>query len=120
MTPGYETTVSTTAENKATTEVRALAGEPELRVCVLAACPFPANHGTPGSIRELSQAIARRGHAVHIVTYPFGEDIPMHDVQLHRVPNWFKDAKVTSISMEMMQYMIESSVSFFCPKEPLG
>src|SRR5437879_1067471 len=46
-----------------------------LNVCVLAACPFPANHGTPGSIREMSEAVAALGHEVHIVTYHIGEAI---------------------------------------------
>jgi glycosyltransferase involved in cell wall biosynthesis len=60
--------------------------EPRLRVCALAACPFPANHGTPGSIREMSEAVSALGHDVHIVTYHFGEAIPVKGPQLHRVP----------------------------------
>src|SRR5262249_47280730 len=60
--------------------------EVRLKVCMLAACPFPANHGTPGSIREMAEALAQRGHEVHIVTYHFGEDIPVRGLQLHRIP----------------------------------
>jgi 1,2-diacylglycerol 3-alpha-glucosyltransferase len=62
--------------------------EPKLKVCVLAACPFPANHGTPGSIRELVEATAERGHEVHVVTYHIGEDLPLKGAQLHRIPDW--------------------------------
>jgi glycosyltransferase involved in cell wall biosynthesis len=58
---------------------------PRLRVCMLAACPFPANHGTPGSIREMAEAITEEGHDVHIVTYHFGEDIPVRGPRLHRI-----------------------------------
>jgi 1,2-diacylglycerol 3-alpha-glucosyltransferase len=60
---------------------------PELTmtVCMLAACPFPANHGTPGSIREIAEALAERGHEVHVVTYPFGQEIPVQGVKLHRI-----------------------------------
>src|SRR3954452_14090705 len=61
--------------------------EPHLKLCVLAACPFPANHGTPGSIRELAEATAERGHDVHVVTYHIGEDLPVRGVQLHRIPD---------------------------------
>lgn len=61
--------------------------EPKLKVCVLAACPFPANHGTPGSIRELVEATAERGHEVHVVTYHIGEDLPLNGAQLHRIPD---------------------------------
>jgi 1,2-diacylglycerol 3-alpha-glucosyltransferase len=61
--------------------------EPKLKVCVLAACPFPANHGTPGSIRELVEATAERGHEVHVVTYHIGENLPLKGAQLHRIPD---------------------------------
>lgn len=59
--------------------------EPRLKVCMLAACPFPANHGTPGSIREMSEAIAARGHEVHVVTYHIGQDLPVRGLHLHRI-----------------------------------
>jgi 1,2-diacylglycerol 3-alpha-glucosyltransferase len=68
--------------------------EPQLRVCVLAACPFPANHGTPGSIRELVEATAERGHEVHVVTYHIGEDLPLSGVQVHRIPDWTGERSV--------------------------
>jgi len=52
---------------------------------MLAACPFPANHGTPGSIREMAEAVCSVGHEVHIVTYHFGEDIVVRGPRLHRI-----------------------------------
>lgn len=68
--------------------------EPRLKVCVLAACPFPANHGTPGSIRELVEATAERGHEVHVVTYHFGESLPLRNVHLHRIPDWTREKAI--------------------------
>ena len=64
--------------------------EPKLKLCVLAACPFPANHGTPGSIRELVEATAERGHEVHVVTYHIGEDLPVkrRDGSSHSRLDW--------------------------------
>ncbi|HVJ14258.1 MAG TPA: glycosyltransferase family 4 protein, partial [Polyangiaceae bacterium] len=56
-----------------------------LRVAMVAACPFPANHGTPGAIRELAIALAKQGHEVHVVTYPHGEDLPVEGLHIHRV-----------------------------------
>ena len=56
-----------------------------LGVAVVAACPFPANHGTPASIREMSEALARRGHRVHVVTYPMYQPLPVEGVTIHRV-----------------------------------
>ena len=60
-------------------------GSPLLRICMLAACPFPANHGTPGSIREIAEALVVLGHEVHVVTYHYGDDIPMEGVRIHRI-----------------------------------
>src|SRR5712692_6767016 len=65
-----------------------------LTTCMLAACPFPANHGTPGSIREMAEAISERGHDVHIVTYHFGENIPVRGPQLHRIPPLTRESSV--------------------------
>ncbi|HEU5074495.1 MAG TPA: glycosyltransferase family 4 protein [Polyangiaceae bacterium] len=55
------------------------------RIAMVAACPFPANHGTPGAIRELSLALDRLGHEVHLVTYPIGEDLTVEGLNMHRV-----------------------------------
>jgi glycosyltransferase involved in cell wall biosynthesis len=52
---------------------------------MVAACPFPANWGTPGAIRELSITLAAQGHDVHVVTYPYGEDLPIGDVKVSRL-----------------------------------
>jgi glycosyltransferase involved in cell wall biosynthesis len=53
---------------------------------MLVACPFPAHQGTPGSIREMAEAVAERGHEVHIVTYHFGQGIPVRGPHVHRIP----------------------------------
>jgi glycosyltransferase involved in cell wall biosynthesis len=68
--------------------------EPRLKICVLAACPFPANHGTPGSIRELVEATAERGHEVHVVTYHIGEDLPLSGAHLHRIADLTGERRV--------------------------
>ena len=54
-------------------------------IAMVAACPFPANHGTPGAIREMSETLADMGHDVHIVTYPTGQDdIVVRLAKVHR------------------------------------
>jgi len=58
-----------------------------LNIAMVVASPFPANHGTPGSIREMAQALADKGHAVHIVTYHFGEGQYPKGVNIHRIVN---------------------------------
>src|ERR1043165_4373347 len=54
-------------------------------IAMVAACPFPANHGSAASIREMSDTLTDMGHNVHIVTYPTGqEDIRVRRAKVHR------------------------------------
>ncbi|MGI9115207.1 MAG: glycosyltransferase family 4 protein [Chthoniobacterales bacterium] len=67
------------------------------RIAMVAACPFPANHGSAASIREMSDTLADMGHDVHIVTYPTGqEEIKVRRAQVHRTSEFRPetDAKV--------------------------
>src|SRR5947208_17084741 len=58
---------------------------PGYSIAMVAACPFPANHGTPAAIREMSEELARRGHSIRVVTYPLSHDIPVAGVKIDRV-----------------------------------
>ena len=52
-------------------------------VAVVAACPFPAPRGTPIRILRLSEALAARGHRVHVVAYDAGQGtVAGHHVEL--------------------------------------
>lgn len=64
-------------------------------ILMVAACPFPANHGSPASIREMSETLSLLGHSVHVVTYPMGHDIPVGNITIHRVGMAFSKKKVT-------------------------
>ncbi|CAN5516324.1 glycosyltransferase family 4 protein [soil metagenome] len=56
---------------------------------MVAACPFPANHGSAASIREMSDTLTDMGHNVHIVTYPFGqEEIKVRRARVHRTASF--------------------------------
>src|SRR5438132_771597 len=55
------------------------------RIAMLAACPFPVNYGSPAAIRELTETLSGRGHEVHVVTYPDGENLSVGAAWLHRV-----------------------------------
>lgn len=67
-----------------------------LKVAMVLACPFPANHGTPGAVRELSEELVAQGHEIHVITYPIKQDIPVKKgVFIHRVKsNLFKPGKI--------------------------
>jgi 1,2-diacylglycerol 3-alpha-glucosyltransferase len=54
-------------------------------IAMVAACPFPVNYGSPGAIRELCEVLSEMGHAVHIVTYPNGDNLSVGNARLHRV-----------------------------------
>jgi glycosyltransferase involved in cell wall biosynthesis len=57
------------------------------RIAMVAACPFPANYGSAASILEMSQALAERGHEIHVVTYHLGLSTEGRNLKVHRIPN---------------------------------
>jgi len=57
----------------------------QLRVAMVAACPFPWPRGTPIRIQCIAEAVALRGHSVHVVTYHLGEALPNYPFQVHRI-----------------------------------
>lgn len=63
---------------------------------MVAACPFPTSQGSQVLIRELSEALVRRGHKLHLVTYHFGEDRPCDGLTIHRIPEIFRYTKFRS------------------------
>lgn len=55
---------------------------------MVAACPFPSLRGTPARILRLSEALMRRGHDVHVITYAFGgapEELNGSALHVHRI-----------------------------------
>ncbi len=52
---------------------------------MIAACPFPWPRGTPIRIQRIAEAVARRGHAVHVVTYHLGGDLADPPFVVHRI-----------------------------------
>jgi 1,2-diacylglycerol 3-alpha-glucosyltransferase len=67
-----------------------------LSIAMVAACPFPTSQGSQVLIREMSEALSRRGHHVHLVTYHFGEDQPCPGLTIHRIPEVFRYNKFRS------------------------
>jgi len=58
-----------------------------LRIAMVAACPFPYPRGTPIRILRMAEALALRGHDVHVVTYHLGEEVGETPVRVHRIPH---------------------------------
>ena len=54
-------------------------------VAMVAACPFPANRGTPIRIQQMGEALVQAGYDVHVVTYHLGQDRPVHGLTVHRI-----------------------------------
>ncbi len=69
---------------------------PTYSIAMVAACPFPANHGTPAAIKEMSEELARRGHSIRVVTYPLSDDIPVTGIEIDRVGHvgWNREVNV--------------------------
>jgi glycosyltransferase involved in cell wall biosynthesis len=64
-----------------------LSGADALHVAVIAACPFPEPRGTPVRILRLSQATARLGHRVSVLTYHLGTGSDPEGLEIHRIPD---------------------------------
>jgi glycosyltransferase involved in cell wall biosynthesis len=60
--------------------------EGPVKIAMVGACPFPCPRGTPIRILRLAEALAGRGHEVHVVTYHLavGEAPPC--LHVHRIP----------------------------------
>lgn len=58
-----------------------------LKICVVAACPFPYSRGSPIRIQRLANALVKRGHEVHVFTYHLGEDSPDDGFKIIRSAN---------------------------------
>jgi glycosyltransferase involved in cell wall biosynthesis len=56
-----------------------------LRIAMVAACPFPWPRGTPIRIHRIAEAVAHRGHEVHVATYHLGEDVGNPPFHVHRI-----------------------------------
>jgi glycosyltransferase involved in cell wall biosynthesis len=54
---------------------------------MVAACPYPARRGTPIRIHRLAEAIAARGHRVHVVAYHLGSAETGPTLSVHRIPS---------------------------------
>ncbi|HET6467625.1 MAG TPA: glycosyltransferase family 4 protein [Geminicoccaceae bacterium] len=67
---------------------------PRLAIALVAACPFPYPRGTPVRILRMAEALAQRGHRVHVVTYHLGNDDPAEGVLIHRTRPLRSYAKV--------------------------
>ncbi len=78
---------------------------------MVAACPFPTSQGSQVLIRELSEALVRRGHEVHIVTYHFGENIPCKGMIIHRIPEFFPYSKFRS-GPEIRKPLLDLQLSY--------
>lgn len=63
-----------------------------LRIAIVAACPFPLARGTPVRILRMAEALAGRGHEVHVAAYHLGSGPIAAGVRLHRIRDlsWYR------------------------------
>jgi len=55
-----------------------------LRILMVAPQPFLRPRGTPFSVLHRVRALVQQGHAVDLVTYPFGEDVEIEGLRIIR------------------------------------
>ncbi|WP_167848777.1 glycosyltransferase family 4 protein [Methanolobus halotolerans] len=63
---------------------------------MVAACPFPANRGTPSRILRMAEALSLRNHQVHVVSYHINDSsIGMNNsLNIHRIKPFFNYDKM--------------------------
>ena len=54
------------------------------KIAMVAACPFPANRGTPSRISGMAEALSGFGHDIHVITYHFGIEKETNGYRIHR------------------------------------
>jgi glycosyltransferase involved in cell wall biosynthesis len=59
-------------------------GTSHMNVLVIGPQPFFAERGTPIAVRRLVETLCADGHDVDLLTYPFGEDIHVEGLTIHR------------------------------------
>jgi glycosyltransferase involved in cell wall biosynthesis len=59
-------------------------GHSYMKILVIGPQPFFTERGTPIAVRRLIEALCGDGHEVDLLTYPFGEDIEVEGLTIHR------------------------------------
>ena len=65
-----------------------------MKILMLAPEPFFQPRGTPISVYFRLKALSDLGHAVTLVTYPLGENVPFPGLVIRRSPNLFRVRKI--------------------------
>jgi glycosyltransferase involved in cell wall biosynthesis len=55
-----------------------------MKVLLIAPQPFFTERGTPIAVRHLIETLCADGHSVDLLTYPFGEDVGIDGLTIHR------------------------------------
>ncbi len=67
-----------------------------MKILMVAACPFPANRGTPSRILRMAEALADKGYEIHIASYPNKDhtiDVGKN-ITIHRINPFFRYNKM--------------------------
>jgi glycosyltransferase involved in cell wall biosynthesis len=56
-----------------------------MKIAMVAACPFLSPRGTPIRVHRMAEALGRRGHDVHVVTYHLGDPVRTPHITVHRI-----------------------------------
>ena len=81
----------------------------KLTIAMVAAQPFPTLQGTQVSIRQMSEALTRLGHKVHVVCYHIGDPQPVKGFAVERIPNLINYSKFRagpSIQKPMLDFLL--------------
>ena len=64
-----------------------MAGQQTYNIAMVGAFPFPSPQGTQVAVAQICEALAQRGHNVHLVTYHFSKGSFKESFKIHRILN---------------------------------
>lgn len=95
-----------------------------MRVLMVAACPFPANRGTPSRILRMAESLSLKGHQVHVVSYHIGDSsIDVNEsLTVHKIKPFFSYNKMEpgpSFKKPFLDFMLAMKIVQISKKQDI-
>jgi len=81
----------------------------KLNIAMVAACPFSAAQGSQVYIQQMSEALVKRGHRVHLICYHFGEHHQKFNFEINRIPritSYYRFRAGPSFQKPLLDFML--------------
>ena len=80
--------------------------ERKLKIAMVAACPFPVAQGSQVFIKQMSEALVKRGHQVHLICYQFGTHHEECNFTIPRITSYTRFRAGPSFQKPLLDFML--------------